>query len=251
MYEPQGWLLAWASLLPVLLAPSAPPVAESDVLLRGADAPRHVLDEGVLHVRALVQQGDAPSTETTLDVYVRGDDHALCVFRAGPLAGRRILTVRDRVWLILPHTTHPIRISANQRLFGGASITDVTRLRFAEEFRATLDPEVDSVDGVVCHVLRLRARSSRAAYASGTLWVGTADGLARRARLSLPSGKEAKEMRFVAYDDYHGKPVLRRLEIHHLLPTERGTVTTLDFLGYDSRAVAPEWFDPQRARELP
>jgi len=243
MCDPQILLLAWVSVLPALLGP--------DALLRGADAPWHVLEEGVLHVRAVVQERDAQSTESVLDVYVRGVDHTLCVFREGPLTGRRILTVRDRVWLILPHTTHPIRISANQRLLGGASITDVARLRLADDFSATRDPEVERIDGVACHTLRLKARSPRAAYSSGTLWVGTADGLARRARLSLPSGMEAKELRFLAYGDDAGRPVLRRLEIHHLLAAERGAVTTLEFLGYDSRAVALEWFDPQRARELP
>ena len=58
-------------------------------------------------------------------------------------------------------------------------------------------------------------------------------------------------MRFVAYDSVRGRPVLRRLEIHHLLPAERGTVTTLEFLSYDTQAVAPEWFDPERARDVP
>ena len=74
--------------------------------------------------------------------------------------------------------------------------------------------------------------------------------LPRRAVLSLPSGKEAKELRFVAYAEDRGKTVLQRLEIHHLLPSERGMVTTLEFLGYDAQSLPANLFDPERAREL-
>lgn len=239
------------ALLPWLMAASVEHPPSPETVLRAADAPRHVLDEGIIRIRASVRQDDeSPGTETTLDVYVRGNDEALCVFRSGAPEGRKILMVGDQVWLILPNTTHPIRVSPNQRLFGGASIGDVARLKFAEEFTATsLDAE-ESVDGVACLAISLAGRTRRAAYASGTLWVGKEDGLPRRAVLSLPSGKEAKELRFVAYAEDRGKTVLQRLEIHHLLPSERGMVTTLEFLGYDAQTLPADLFDPERAREL-
>jgi len=239
-------------VLPWLAAASVEHRPSPEAVLQAADAPRHVLDEGVMRIRATVRQDDGtPAMETILDVYVRGQDEALCAFRTGAQEGRKILMVGDRVWLILPKTTHPIRVSPNQRLFGGASIGDVARLRFADEFTATPLGTEESVDGVACLVVGLAGRTRRAAYGSGTLWVGKEDGLPRRAVLALPSGKEAKELRFVAYAEDHGRTVLRRLEIHHLLAAERGMVTTLEFLGYDAETLPADFFDPERARELP
>ena len=238
-------------LLVLLPAPGGAAASEPELesLLSAADAPRHVLREGVMRVHATVDH-EGRSTQTTLDVYVREPDQALCAFRGGDLAGRMILIAAQRVWLFVPGTTHAIKISPNQRLFGGASISDVARLRFADEFSAvSLGPDED-VDGVPCRIVTLAGRTRGAAYGSGTLWLGKADGLPRRALLALPSGKPAKDLRFSEYANEGGRTVLRRVEIRHLLPSERGMVTTLEFLSYESRSLPPELFDPDQVRHV-
>jgi len=236
-------------LLPLLASAAGGSSSGSDALLRAADGPRHVLEEGVIHIRATVQHVEE-STRTGLDVYVRSPDRALCVFRDGKLEGRKILMNGDRVWLLLPDTTHAIRVSPNQRLFGGASIGDVARLRFADEFTVSSRSDEEAVDGVPCDVVTLSGRR-RAPYRSGTLWLGKEDGLPRRAVLSLPSGKAAKDLRFTDYGEENGKTVLRRLEIHHLLPSEKGMVTTLEFSGYEPGTLPENLFDPKHARDFP
>ena len=242
-------LMVW--LLPGLLttAPAADrPEPSAQALLEFADATLHGLDQGVIHIRATVDR-DGEVTASVLDVYVRPPDDALCVFREGPLAGRLILSVEDRVWLFVPDTTHPIRIHANQRLLGGASIADVARLRFADEFVPELLDERKEIDGVPCRALALEARTPHAPYGSGTLWLGITDALPRRATLALPSGKPAKELRFTAYEKEKGVMVLRRMEIQHLLPAEAGMRTTLELLSYAPRPLDERLFDPKRVRE--
>jgi hypothetical protein len=191
---------------------------------------------------------DRPVHESVIDVYVQGPDRVLCVFREGLQKDRRILVAGDRAWLLLPRVARPIPISASQRLLGGASVADLARLRFADFGAELVGDEV--VDGTPCLVLALTAREPRAAYASGRLWVGYDDHVPRRARLALRSGKEAKEIRFVEYDRRDGRPVLRRLEIRHLLGSESGMSTTLEFLEYESRPLRTELFEPAGAREL-
>lgn len=157
--------------------------------------------------------------------------------------------VGERVWLLVPGTKKPIPVSGNQRLVGAASIADVARLSFADEFTGDLRQLEEKVDEVPCRVLDLKAKTPKASYASGTLWVGRQDRLLRKARLALRSGKEAKEIRFTAYGKDGGKTVLRRMEIHHLLSSERGMVTTLDFLGYERKPLDPSVFEPAGARD--
>jgi len=235
----------------LLTAASGSATPDAAALLRAADAPRRALDEGVLFVRARVERPGKPATVQDLEVYVRGDDRALCVFREGAQRGRKVLTVGDRVWLIVPGTKNAVPISASQRLLGGASVADLARLTLAEEFDGMLRAAEETVDQHPCLVLDLRARSAQAQYATGTLWMGREDRLPRRLRLALPSGKEAKEVRFLEYGREGGRSVLARMEIVHLLRGERGARTVLEFLRREPRPVADALFDPSGARELP
>lgn len=240
-----------ALLLAANLARAGGDGTAAEALLEAADAARLTLQEGVMQLRVVVVGQDGKPAESALDVYVKGSDRVLCVFREGPAKGRKILVVGDRVWLLVPGTVHPIPISASHRLWGGASVADVARLRFAEDFSATIRPGEETVDQVPCHVLELKRRTPRAPYASGTLWIGRDDRLPRKTRLALGSGKQAKEIRFTAYGADDGQRVLRRMEIDHLLPSERGMVTSLEFVRYERRPLASDLFDPVRARELP
>lgn len=232
-------------------APGATPDAEVAELLRAADAPRHLLAEGVMGIHAAVQERGKPAVETDLDVYVKGADRALCVFRSGKQQGRKLLTVGSRAWLIVPRASRAVPVSANQRLLGGASVADVASIFFAREFHGSLRAADEPVDGIACRVLDLVAASPRAPYAQGTLWLGKEDRLPRKARLALRSGKDAQEIRFTAFGDVHGRTALKQAVIHHLLSGERGMVTTLDFTRYEAKPLDDSFFDPVGARAAP
>jgi hypothetical protein len=233
----------------LLLAALAPASLDVPALLREADSPRHAIEEGVMRLRVTVSESDRPEVhESVLDVYVRGADRVLCVFREGRQKDRKILVSGDRAWLLVPGVSRAVPISASQRLLGGASVADVARLRFSD-FTAELVGE-EVLSGTPCLVLELTARARGAPYASGRLWVGREDHLPRRARLALRSGREAKEIRFVEYDRQGGQSVLRRMEVQHLLSAERGAMTVLEFIDYEPRPLAADFFEPASAREL-
>jgi hypothetical protein len=80
------------------------------------------------------------------------------------------------------------------------------------------------------------------------LWTARDDGLARRLRLSLASGKNAKEVLFTSYGD---KGRLQTMEIRDLLAKGGGNTTTVAFLSYEPRALDPKTFDPDGARAVP
>ncbi len=222
-----------------------------EVLLRAADRPRHVLEEGVLRIHVAAQEKGKPPSASDLDVYVKGSDRVLCAFREGTQKGRKVLMVGERVWLLVPGAAQPIPVSAHHRLLGGASVADLGRLSFAQGFDGTVRAVDEMVEGTPCHVVDLRAKAPTAPYASGTLWVGSEDSLARKALLALRSGKNAKEIRFVEYGQDLGQTVLRRMEIRHLLFSERGLVTVVEFVRYERRSLEDGLFDPVRARDLP
>jgi outer membrane lipoprotein-sorting protein len=235
-----------AMSLGVLAAPAG---ADPEALLRAADAPRRVIEEGAIRIRATVAEPGAEPVVSEIEVLVRGGDQSLCLFRSGPFAGRRILSAGEKVWLLFPGTARPVPVSASQRLVGGASIADVARLRFAADFEATLRPEREDAEGVPCLVLDLRARHRKVPYASGVLWIGAADRLPRRVLFRLRSGLDAKEVRFERYEHTARGSELRREAIRHLLPNERGLTTTLEYLGAEARSIDPALFTPEHAND--
>jgi hypothetical protein len=238
--------VALSAILGVLLA------ADPAAMLRKADAPHEAFREGVIRLRVQVVESGKPPVDTVMDLFVKGTEQSLCVFREGKQKGRRILTVGDKVWLIVPTASKPVPVSKSQRLLGAASFGDVARIRFADEYAATLRPELEPVrEGggeTPCHVLDLKAQEKGAAYPTGVLWTGEADGLARRLRLFLGSGKEAKEVSFTRYDD---KGRVGTMKIRDLLTAKGGNATILTFVGYEARPIDPSVFDPEGARAVP
>jgi len=216
--------------------------ADPAALLARADAPHDRFSEGIIHLRVVVNERGKQPLENLLELFVRGTDASLCVFREGKQTGRKILTVGDKVWLIVPGASRPVPVSKSQRLMGAASFGDIARLRFADEYEGTLRP------GDGDFVLDLTAKRKGAAYPAAVLWIGRDDGLARRLRLSLASKKEAKEVTFTGYGDDRR---LHTMEIRDLLAAGGENVTSLVFESYEPKALDPAIFTPDGARAVP
>src|SRR5690242_1437282 len=182
-----GALLAAA----IALEGAAPSASEVEGWLRAVDAARSAFTEAKITARATNWEGDKNLGSADFDIYVKGRDRALIVFRGGKNDGRKALTVGDRMWLLVPGAENPVPITPNQRLMGGASFGDVARMRFAEDFTASLRPGTESVSGQVCRVVDLTARSPRSPYPRITLWLDAGgEHLPRKLLFSLSSGKE-------------------------------------------------------------
>ncbi len=231
-------------LLASVLALSPPDAA---ALLQSADEMRTGMVQTVVSIRATTRQGDRPDLVAEFDLYVGGDDRQLVVFTDPKNSGRKLLLRDAKAWLMTPGTTHPVAISANQRLSGGASFADVARVRLARDFSGRLRPGTEPCDEPPreqtepCHVVEIAATVRTAPYAAGTLWVD-ASGRARRAIYVLPSGKPAKEVRF-EYRAQDGRPVLAKAVIVDLLAGDGKPSTTLEYLRYRRTRLADELFE--------
>lgn len=248
---------AWAALATVLILAGSSvrggaPAVDPAAMLRKADAPHDAFPEGVIGLRVIVNERGKKPLVNVLQLFVDGTDRSLVVFREGKQQGRKILTLGDRVFLIVPGASRPIPVSKTQRLMGAASFGEIARLRFTDEYEATLKPGeervVSSRGETPCRVLDLAAKRPGVAYPAAVLWLGRDDGLARRLRLSLASGKEAKDILFTSYDDEHR---IATMEIRDLLTGGGANVTILVFESYEKRPLDPAIFDPEGARAVP
>jgi hypothetical protein len=239
-----------AVLLLAAVFVGTPTAAELQRWLAEVDSTRNAFEEALIRARATQVLDGREQGSAEFEIYAKGRDKGLVVFRDAKNRGRKVLTVGPRMWLIVPGTTNPVPITPNQRLLGGASFGDVARLRFALDFTATVREAAETVAGRQCQVLDLKAKDPRASYPKVVLWVDPAEHLARKVIFFLPSGKEAKEALFTKFSKVAGKTIISEMEIRDLLGRESRTVTRLEYLDYRPAKLDDAIFTPEGAKGL-
>jgi Outer membrane lipoprotein-sorting protein len=232
------------------LAPLSAQTAEVHQWLSNVDAARNAFEEAVITARATqIESGKVVGT-ADFDVYVKGRERGLIVFRGGKNSGRKILTSGDKMWLIVPGATNAVPITPNQRLVGGASVGDVARLRLAEDYTAVERPGTEVVNGKACRVVDLTAKSPRAPFPRVVLWYDETDRLPVRLLFSLPSGKPAKEVTFTKFTKAFGKTVVAEMEVRDLLAKDSNTITRLEYRDVRPGKLDDKIFTPEGARGI-
>lgn len=237
-------------LISRLALATEPSSTEVESWLKAVDQARNAFGEAVISARATQLEDGKATGSADFDIYIKGRDHALIVFRGGKNDGRKALTVGEKMWLLVPGAENPIPITANQRLMGGASFGDVARMRFAEDFRAQLRPETEKVGDRTCRVLDLTAVSPKAPYPRMTLWIDPEEKLPRKLRFFLPSGKAAREVLFTKFRKVQDKTVVSEMEIRDLLGPQSKSVTRLEYLEIRPAKIDDAIFTPDGARAM-
>ena len=144
--------------------------------------------------------------------------------------GNILLMVDDNLWYYVNKTQYPIRITPIQKLSGGASYGDVTRLSWSRDYNANMVGEQTVTvkeQSYETWLLKLLARSNSATYHAIDLYIEKGTGYPRKAELYLQSGKKMKTLYFTAYQTMAGRMMNTKIEfIDHL---SSDNVTTLTF----------------------
>jgi outer membrane lipoprotein-sorting protein len=254
MSRRRRFLLAAAALLAAARLTSAeaePSSKDVKAWLQAVDDARNAFGEAVIKARATQVDQGMQMGSADFDVYVKGRDKVLIVFRGGKNDGRKALTVGEKMWLLVPGAQNPVPITANQRLLGGASFGDVARIRFAEDYTAQLRPGIENVNNRACYVLHLTAVSPKAPYPKATLWID-AEGtkLPRRLLFQLPSGKPARQVIFTHFKKVQEKTCVAEMEIQDLLGPQSRSVTRLEYLDIKPAKIDDKIFTPDGARAM-
>ncbi|MBI3130986.1 MAG: outer membrane lipoprotein-sorting protein [Acidobacteria bacterium] len=200
----RGTFVAWAAALGVTLAAQAPTAAE---LLTAADRHRHPWSAFQVEIGLKVSRD-----EQRWRVHTRENGDARVDGLSDKEKGRSVLVLGDDMWLLLPNTKRPVRVSPQQRLLGPASGGDIARTRFQEDYSAEVAGE-EAMDGEPCHRLELKARRPAVAFQKATLWVAKAGRRPVKAEFRMASGKLARTVRFREGGTVQGRPVLRSMEV--------------------------------------
>ncbi len=206
-------------LLLTLLFTSPLAAADANAILQRSDAYRGALNSFSIDVDLTTYEGTKSQT-SKFRVYAKGSDRSIVEFLAPATdKGRLLLMLRDAMWVYMPSSSRPIRISPMQRLMGQASNGDVARTSFAIDYTATAAAEDGSM-----WVLELAAKDPSMSYKRIRLWVDRATHEPRRADFYVASGKLLKRAHYKRFDTMAGRRVVTEIEIADLLRSGHRTV---------------------------
>ena len=110
----------------------------ADVLLEKAEAIRNPQIDYKVFV-TLVDTKKGRKENRTYLTSIKGRSKALVDFLTPEVErGTKVLMIDDQMWVQMPATEKPLRISAKQRLLGNAAYGDITRLNFTGNYHAKI-----------------------------------------------------------------------------------------------------------------
>jgi outer membrane lipoprotein-sorting protein len=215
------------ALIILFLSTATLQAAEPAAIVARADAYRSALDSFVVDVELTSYRGASVQSTSMVRVYGKGADRSLVEFLA-PASdkGRRLLMLRDAMWIYMPSASRPIRISPLQRLMGEASNGDIARSNFSVDYDAVAAEE-GLLDGRRVWIVELAAKDPATAYSRVRLSVDAASFEPRRAELFAASGKLLKTAHYRKFESMAGRRVVSEIEIEDQL--RRGNRTVMRY----------------------
>lgn len=223
---------------PDALAADDSPSAEE--ILRRSERYRNAWESFSVHTRIENFVDGQRKDDADYEVLVKGWERSLVRFLRPDQKGQFLLMVGDDMWLYLPNTRRPIRITPLQRLLGDASSGDVARTNYTRDYTPTLVRQ-DTLSGERCYVLDLRADRAGATYHRIEYWVRVRDSRPVQAEFFLKSGKHYKTAIFTRYAEQQGRLLLAEMRLIDRLRPGRETV--MSFSEYRPRSVPDKYFN--------
>jgi outer membrane lipoprotein-sorting protein len=204
-------------------APAFAATLNGPEILKKVDSLRNPLASFQLDVD-LVSYRNQESEAWKMRVFGQGTEKSLVEF-VDPASqkGQYLLMLNDAMWIYLPGTSRPIRISPLQRLMGEASNGDVARTNYSVDYNAELAGE-EVIADLPCYRLELTAKDAAVSYSKVTLWVSKVSYEPIKADFYVVSGKLMKHAFFKEFGTLNGHRAITAIEIQDAIRTGRRTV---------------------------
>jgi outer membrane lipoprotein-sorting protein len=212
---------------------------DAEALLKRSDTYRNGWPSYVVHVRITDYDAGKPDEEHLYEVSQKGADRTYVEFMSPREKGRHLLMLVDDMWLYLPDTSRPVRITPLERLTGDASNGDVARTNYAVDY-SPVYLRTEKAGAEECYVLDLTAKRKGATYQRILYWLREEDARPVKADFYLTSGKHIKSATFDEYALAGGKLVLRRLTLYDEI--RHSSHSVLEYSGAAPRQLPDKLF---------
>jgi len=217
----------------------SPTTPDAEAVLKHADTYRNGWLSYVLHVKITNFQSDKADEEKLYEVSQKGTEKTYVEFLSPREKGQHLLMLGDDMWIYLPDTSRPVRITPLERLSGDASNGDVARTNYAADYTPVY-LRTEKAGGEDCYVLNLTARRKGATYQQILFWVRVQDARPVRAEFHLTSGKLIKSATFDDFSTVGGRPQLRRMTLYDEI--RHNSHSVLEYSGIAPRDLPDKLF---------
>jgi outer membrane lipoprotein-sorting protein len=235
-------------LLVFVVAPAAHAGPANDIVA-DADRFRRPAESFVWKITITSEEAKKSPSTDGFEVFVKGAARSFVRFVAPPRnVGRSLLALGRDLWIYLPDAGKPVRIPFSQRLVGQVSNGDIARADYSGDYDPTLVGE-ETVDGVACHVLDLKARTKEVTYSEIKYWV-TKDGRRpHRAEFYAATGTLLKTGVFSDFKEIvSGHTLATRLTLVDAIRKDKRSV--LDYGEITVRDLPEKYFDKTYMKSL-
>lgn len=161
-------------------------------LLEDIDKYRNPSSSYLMQVRIVSSQESEPASFL---VYLKGNDKTL-IKVLGPKKnlGKNMLMIGENMWVQVPNIRRSVRVSLNQKLTGEAANGDISRMRWAGDYKFKVEEK-----GKKSWLLFLESVKSGLTYSKIRVWIDAKDKRPLKAEFLTLSGKTIKT---AIYEDY-------------------------------------------------
>ncbi len=182
-------------------------------ILEKVDQIRAPANTFTFHLKVTVNKSDEDS-KAEFFVRVKDARKSLVIYKSPPLnRGRVLLLIENNMWIYIPGTRNPLRISPQQQIMGRVSNADAARVVFSLDYSADSITQ-DVLGGQKILKMSLTAKTTGAAYKSITLWIENENYRPIKAEFFAVSGKLLKTTYYKEYKDILGQKRPTVLEVH-------------------------------------
>lgn len=216
--------IAFVCILGMASIPLAGKTFSPTAIVRAADRARAPARSFSVIIRITHYRNGKQTASQKVKVYVKDYRRSIVRFLApARMKDRVMLMSGDNVWIHIPGTRNPIRLSPRQRLLGQAANGDIARMNFEEDYRATYEKRVRE-KGRSYHLLTLTARRKQVAYQKIRYLVSARTLRPQRAEYFALSGRSLKRAEFARFRPMGGAIRLSKLVIHDSIRKNEKTV---------------------------
>ncbi|MFZ1085651.1 MAG: outer membrane lipoprotein-sorting protein [Terracidiphilus sp.] len=212
---------------------------DAQALLKRSDAYRNGWPAYVLKVKITHFESGKEDESKLYEVSQKGTEKTYVEFLSPREKGQHLLMLGDDMWVYLPDTSRPVRITPLERLNGDASNGDVARTNYAVDYTAVY-LRTEKVGSEDCYVLDLTAKRKGSTYQRILFWVRVTDARPVRAEYYLTSGKHIKSATFDDYFIVDGRPILHRWTLYDEI--RHNSRSVLEYSGVAPRELADKLF---------
>lgn len=221
---------------------------EASEIVREADRYRRPAESFVWKITITSEESKKAPSVDGFEVYVKGAGRSFVKFIAPPRnVGRSLLALGRDLWIYLPDAGKPVRIPFSQRLVGQVANGDIARADYTGDYEATLTGE-ETIDGVACHVLQLKAKTKDVTYAGVKYWVAKDGRRPVKAEFYAGTGTLLKTGTFASFKETAGRTLATRLTLVDAIRKDRTSV--LDYGEIVVRDLPEKYFDKNFMKSL-